>query len=351
MFFPCSDVSRDNITSNICLQQKDLERFAFEIRTLTLRQLKETIEEIYNSKENFDKKYQEAQLPRETMEQHMYSFLNQKYGLKNIIIEWATAIINGVRKYSKEYNDIAVFGKILRNECDEEFRFVQKQVKKTTKDLLNMYLKGKYPYKNTQEIKQMLEQKIQGWIFAEECIDIINYMYNKEDAEILIENLKYNYKYGKNNILLQKKNLTKEEFEKLKQEKSQAKIEFYLFQNIILDYQLKCHEAHLNNFVLLFRQVDRDQNGVINENEFNELLFKMGILKDELDLQNLLNQIDPFNKQQVTFSQCITLFSQVNFNKYIVLFFKIYILINQEQITDEFGNKMSYIQKIQNNII
>ena len=34
-------------------------------------------------------------------------------------------------KYSKDDNDIAVFGKILRNECDEEFRFVQIQVKNT----------------------------------------------------------------------------------------------------------------------------------------------------------------------------------------------------------------------------
>ena len=54
----------------------------------------------------------------------MYTFLNQKYWLKNLIIEWATAIINGIRKYANEDNDIAVFGKILRNESDEEFRFV-----------------------------------------------------------------------------------------------------------------------------------------------------------------------------------------------------------------------------------
>ena len=30
------------------------------------------------------------------MEQFMYTYLNQKYGLKNLIIEWIVAIINGV---------------------------------------------------------------------------------------------------------------------------------------------------------------------------------------------------------------------------------------------------------------
>ena len=54
----------------------------------------------------------------------MYTFLNQKYGLKSLIIEWATSIINGIKKFAKEENDIAVFGKILRNESDEEYRHV-----------------------------------------------------------------------------------------------------------------------------------------------------------------------------------------------------------------------------------
>lgn len=52
------------------------------VRALTLRQLKDMIEEIYTSKSKYDQKYTEAKLPRETMEQHMYTYLNQKYGLK-----------------------------------------------------------------------------------------------------------------------------------------------------------------------------------------------------------------------------------------------------------------------------
>ena len=107
-------------------------------KTLTLKQLKDFIEEIYESKMKFDQKALENKLPRETMEQHMYTFLNQKYGLKSLIIEWATSIINGIRKFSQEDNDVAVFGKILRNECDEEFRFVQGQVKNTISELLKV---------------------------------------------------------------------------------------------------------------------------------------------------------------------------------------------------------------------
>ena len=40
------------------------------------------IEEIYASKEKYDQKYFDTGKPRETMEEHMYTYLNQKFGLK-----------------------------------------------------------------------------------------------------------------------------------------------------------------------------------------------------------------------------------------------------------------------------
>jgi hypothetical protein len=46
------------------------------------------------------------------MEQYMYTYLNHKYGLKNIIIEWAAAIINGIKTYLKDDHDVTLFGKI-----------------------------------------------------------------------------------------------------------------------------------------------------------------------------------------------------------------------------------------------
>lgn len=67
------------------------------IRILTLKQLKDIIREIYEHKERHDEKCKRTKLPLETMEQFMFTFLNQKYGLKNLIIEWAASIVNGVK--------------------------------------------------------------------------------------------------------------------------------------------------------------------------------------------------------------------------------------------------------------
>ena len=66
----------------------------------------------------------------------MYTFLNQRYGLKHIIIENASAVLKAVERYAGVDNDVAVFAKILHNEIDEEFVLVQRQLKEAVVDLL-----------------------------------------------------------------------------------------------------------------------------------------------------------------------------------------------------------------------
>ena len=82
----------------------------------------------------------------------MYTYLNQRYGLKSLIIEWVAAIINGIKTYLREDHDVALFGKILKNECDEEFRYIQMHVKDTLVGLLKSLLKEKHHMKSETEI-------------------------------------------------------------------------------------------------------------------------------------------------------------------------------------------------------
>lgn len=79
---------------------------------------------MYAQKVKFDAKCSQSRQPRETMEQFMYTYLNQKYGLKSLIVEWASSIIAGVRTYLRQDHAVTLFAKILKNECDEEFRFI-----------------------------------------------------------------------------------------------------------------------------------------------------------------------------------------------------------------------------------
>ena len=70
-----------------------------EKKIIPLKQLKEIINDMYTQKEKYDQKCRESSLRIETMEQFMYTYLNQKYGLKTLIIEWASTLIQAVKTY------------------------------------------------------------------------------------------------------------------------------------------------------------------------------------------------------------------------------------------------------------
>jgi Ca2+-binding EF-hand superfamily protein len=280
-------------------------------KILSLKQTKEIIDEIYTSKAKFDQKCVDNKLPRETMEQHLYTYLNQKYGLKNLILDWASAIIQAIKKFSNEDNDVAVFGKIMRNEIDEEFRFVQKQLRETVAELLRVYLKGKYARKIDNEIQQMLAQRMTGSLNEDEWVDIIKYMYNKEDSVNVIIKVNEAIRQIRAKKGRRGSNSTgnRGEDDDDDDEKGANRIPYNEFLRVLLNFQLKGHERFLSKFVKLFRQFDSDRNGILNELEFRHLLFTINPHRTEEDIDYWLNYIDPYNNQQITFSECVTFLS------------------------------------------
>jgi hypothetical protein len=284
-------------------------------RVLTIKMMKDIINEIYTSKVDFDKKCLENKMPKETMEQHMYTYLNQKYGLKNLIIEWATSIINGIKMYSVEDSDICLFGKILRNELEEDARLVLNRLKTTISDLLSYLLKSKNPLKSNGDIKEVHSQKLSGLLLEEEWREIIYYIYENDDAKNL-ENRIIDFirkKMPKKEDQMQNKKLSREEIIALSKQKEEFKIPYKEFQKILLDYQIKSRDKYLRNFVFVYKKCDQDNNGIINEDEFINLLGYVNIYGDSLEenAQRLLTIIDPYNNKQITFSECVSLFSMV----------------------------------------
>ena len=84
------------------------------------------------------------------------------------------------------------------------------------------------------------------------------------------------------------------------------------FIKIVLDNHIRFRDKQLMNFVKLFKSVDTDKDGIINEEEFTELIQKMKIFKEE-EVENriiqYLGKIDPFDNQKITFSECVSFFS------------------------------------------
>ena len=106
--------------------------------------------------------------------------------------------------------------------------------------------------------------------------------------------------------------LTREEIITISRSKEEFKIAYKDFQKILLDYQIKSRDKYLRNFVQIFKKCDADNNGILNEDEFVKLLSNIGIYQEiEENALRLLTVIDPYNNKQITFSECVSLFSMV----------------------------------------
>ena len=313
-------------------------------KVLSLKYAKEIMNEIYNNKIIYDKKCNENKLSRETMEEYMYTYLSNKYGLKNLIIEWAAAIINAIKLYSNRDIEINLFGKILRNELDEESRFILDQLKNTILELIEYYLKSKNPLKSKTYLKKMLNNKKEGLLKEEEWRGIIYYIFPNEEAQIIENkillyiqklnekndnnlyfinenNTNNNYLFSNNSInfnfnnsfsLSKPKNkLTREELFNLTKNKEEMNISYNDFINIIGNYQIKNRDKYLKNFVDLFRKFDTNNDGILNENEFVDLIKSIPYCQKniEINIFKFLSIVDPFNNKKIIFSDCVKLFS------------------------------------------
>jgi hypothetical protein len=57
----------------------------------------------------------------ETMEIHVYRFMEKKYGLRSLAVEHAAMFLAGLKHFSTDQIDVEVFYKIFCNEIEEGF--------------------------------------------------------------------------------------------------------------------------------------------------------------------------------------------------------------------------------------
>ena len=292
-------------------------------RVFTLKMMKDVINDIYNSKVDFDKKCDNNQMPHETLEQHMYTYLNYKYGLKNIIIEWATNIINGIKSFSSEDSEVCLFGKILRNEIEEDSRLFLPMLKANFLNVLTLLYRRNFPLKNNCDIDNLINQKIKSSLTYDECKEILYNLYEENDANYLEQKVIEKINQKKENLLNKpiqekrierRKKLTRDELLLIGQQKEENcnTVSYNFLLRICHEFQIKIREKYLKNFVKLFKTIDEDNNGIINEEEFIELVKSLKIYNEENleeNIERLLNTIDPYSNKQITFSECVSLFS------------------------------------------
>ena len=312
-------VSQGNIQNNITLSKLSLAGS----RVFTIKMMKEVITSMYSSKIAFDKKCIQNKQAKQTMEEFMYTYLNQKYGLKNMVIEWATNIINGIRTFSAEDTEISLFGKILQNELEENCQLLIPNLKENINTIILNILRNEYPYKNEIELNKMKNNLIKSELPPEKIQQIVEALFDEKGKEVLFDKINKEINTKKAIVMKNSKingKYSREEINKINAQKQNECnfIQYDFLLDICLEYQIKMHIRYLKPFVKLFQSIDEDRDGILNEEQFIDLVKNLNIFgEDNLDqvIDEFLNNIDPYRNNHITFSDIVDLLSKINYDE------------------------------------
>ena len=271
-------------------------------RDYSLRQLLETINDIYNSKLENDKKLVQNHQQKLTMEQFLYYYLNNKYGLKNLVIEYASGIIQGIKDFSKKNSEVLLFGKILRNELEEQEILIISKLKETITDFLIYYYQNKYQYKSKNEVDILVQKCKSGILVEDQWKNIVGYLFsdNENDLMNLINRIQ---KY------IDKQNSTIES-----NKKYGNSISYNKFIQLVIDYQIKLRSLYLKNFNHIFKILDTDHNGIIYDYEFVKLVEMANVYstREEIEIktQMMLKELDKYGNKNIIYNDIIELWSK-----------------------------------------
>ena len=291
-------------------------------KKLTREQLNEIIQNIYKSKIAYDQNCIDLNKPLETMEQHMYQYLNNKYGLKNLTIEYASAIISGIKEYSKKDMNIKVFGMLLKNEIEENTLTIVEKIKQVVQETLEYFISQKNPYMAGGDVQKLCE-KIKGGMVDEDVwnsfIDTL-FLNDKENGKKVKDKI-YEFidrimaksldKIG-NNLKFE---MTREEEDFFNEMKNYPKkIRYEDLINILIDYHIRVRKNYLKNMREIFMNNDENKDGVLTKKEFIKYINDLKIFHEETLEENidyLLRKIPQCEKYDFfSFSEIVELFDQ-----------------------------------------
>lgn len=291
--------------------------------------VQDLIEEIYTSYDLLTKSWVSShnlreESTKETLLQHMYTFLNHKFGLKSLILDAANSLLKGLGQHASDHT-VAVFAGILRHQLDYDFRYVEARTRKSVRELLKVYLTHKHPLKRDHALQSMVLERTRGSLSEEEYTAIVEYMFAPPDRAPILSTTK--------TILL---GMKQKEIERAGQaaitagSRAQAMaaaqalqaaqsspagarlpVSYATFVHILLDFQLHIHRRFLAPFVALFRSFDSLHSGLLTHDSFARMV--VVLTEDQVDdatIRLYLQRADPFGHGLVSFSDAVNVLSE-----------------------------------------
>ena len=151
--FKLNTTAQDNLNNTKRLDQINLKGYS-------LNQTVQLINDIMKTKKDYDERPGANKQPQETLENFLYIFFSQKYGLKDMVKVEVTTMIDRIKEFGTSSQEVEVFKKILKNEVDEKFYWYLQNLKGDLRSRLETHYKTKVKRKaSLVETQNYADQK------------------------------------------------------------------------------------------------------------------------------------------------------------------------------------------------
>ena len=287
-------------------------------RPWTLKQLREVVEEIVAAKVANDARQARNKKPRETMREHVYTFLNHKFGVKAVIAEWAESIAAATERFAGVDCEMAVFDRITRNVLDEEYFQEQRMVADTIEELLKSYVRSKLGSGVSDETaREAFAKKKAGDLYDEEWLDMCRFMYGgREMAGVVVavreaqranENASYDEELRRlveENRAVGTRRRPVADLETEARRRSRKRLPYKDFVQTCLFHGLGAHEDALAPVVDALQRLGVLHDGFMSEAQFAETCARTRPDLSDAQVEALVLKLDPWNAGRITCSGC-----------------------------------------------
>ena len=147
-------------------------------------------------------------------------------------------------------------------------------------------------------------------MFANNYLDVYNKVFNfineknNVNEKYFNENFKNYVDFNNNNYY------SREKIKQIINTKNTNSLLYLDLIDLLLDVQINLRNKYLKNLSSSFKEVDNDNNGILNENEFRKLIKNFNVMMN-LKIKKMFDKIDPNNLNIITYSDIIRVLGEV----------------------------------------
>jgi hypothetical protein len=260
-------------------------------QVMDLPSLKQTMRLVVDSKIRHDRANVEARLPKETLEQHIYTYFTTRFSAREAIRSAVASVLSSIAAHAGGDLDVAVFGRMVHMDIDEGYWTVHHTLKSAIYDAVFSVLSGRGAERSASDI-------ISGVLHERQSEEVLRALFPTEDVSWRLRGVV---------AVMRRLIIDRGDDPNFV---TRPTIGYREFAFTVLKQELEQRLRDVKPVVTLFRELDQDRTGVIDGVQMRILIDKLapGLGGDKET--DLLTAVDPFGNNVILFSDVVSVMAR-----------------------------------------